>query len=104
MIPQKHCAAELRNVAICLGITRHAGGSLQVGAPEIRTFWERSAIPSRLQYKRRRQILFRRPAYVGCPLCSLKIEFSFLNGNLMVQAGHRIIFGAAQRRRRNWVS
>jgi hypothetical protein len=26
-----------------------------------------------------------------------KIEFSFLNGNLMVPAGHRLIFAAAKR-------
>jgi len=32
-------------------------------------------------------------AYIGCPICSLKFEFSFLNGNLMVPAGHQIIFG-----------
>jgi hypothetical protein len=31
-------------------------------------------------------------ARIGRPICSLKFEFSFLNGNLMVPAGHQIIF------------
>jgi hypothetical protein len=31
--------------------------------------------------------------YIGGSVFSLKFEFSFLNGNLMVPAGHQIIFG-----------
>jgi hypothetical protein len=29
---------------------------------------------------------------IGCVICSLKFEFSFLNGNLIVPAGHQIIY------------
>jgi hypothetical protein len=32
-------------------------------------------------------------AYINYPICSLKFEFSFLNGNLVVPASHQIIFG-----------
>jgi hypothetical protein len=34
-------------------------------------------------------------AYINCPIRSLKFEFSFLNGNLVVPASHQIIFGRA---------
>jgi hypothetical protein len=36
-------------------------------------------------------------AYINYPICSLKFEFSFLNGNLVVPASHQIIFGRVVR-------
>jgi hypothetical protein len=68
-----------------------------LGRQRLEHFGGKSAIPLRLP--RRAQLAptgsFCCLAYIGCSFCSLKIEFSFLNRNLMVQAGHRIIFGAA---------
>jgi hypothetical protein len=59
------------------------------------------AIPLRLPHRRRRKTYFQLPELNDSPRVglnqllnlSLKFEFSFLNGNLMVPAVHQIIFG-----------
>jgi hypothetical protein len=62
----------------------------------------KSAISLQLPHKRQKYTFFRLlelndstaccRAYIGRQICSLKLDFSFLNGNLMVPTGHRIIF------------
>jgi hypothetical protein len=74
------------------------------GREGLEHFGGKSAIPLRLPRRRRKQTLFQLPK-LGSQRrhrllsashrllgCSLKFEFSFLNGNLMAPAGHQIIF------------